>query len=53
MATSFTAAALTADGMSTDIRMFVGSGYAPDRGAYALQLFRCSRPLRRAMGHRE
>jgi len=51
MATSFTTAALTADGMSSRVRMFVGSGYAPDRGGYALDLFRQSAALRAAMGH--
>ena len=51
MATSLQTAALTADGMSWDVRMFVGSGFAPDRGAYALDLFRRSRALRAAMGH--
>jgi L-erythro-3,5-diaminohexanoate dehydrogenase len=40
MATSFTKAALGSDGLSSPARMLVGSGYAPDRGAYALQLLR-------------
>jgi L-erythro-3,5-diaminohexanoate dehydrogenase len=50
MATSFQAAALAADGIGTDVRMLVGSGYSPDRGAYALELVRRSEPLRRALG---
>ena len=50
MATSFSAAALAADGIGTDARMLVGSGYAPDRGAYALDLVRGSEPLREALG---
>jgi L-erythro-3,5-diaminohexanoate dehydrogenase len=50
MATSFSAAALAADGISSSVRMLVGSGYAPDRGAYALDLARRSEPLRRALG---
>jgi L-erythro-3,5-diaminohexanoate dehydrogenase len=50
MATSFSAAALAADGISTEARMLVGSGYAPDRGTYALELVRGSEPLRRALG---
>jgi L-erythro-3,5-diaminohexanoate dehydrogenase len=50
MATSFSAAALAADGIGTDVRMLVGSGYSPDRGAYALDLVRRSEPLRRAFG---
>jgi L-erythro-3,5-diaminohexanoate dehydrogenase len=50
MATSFAAAALAADGVSASVRMQVGSGYSPDRGAYALDLLRRSEPLRRALG---
>jgi L-erythro-3,5-diaminohexanoate dehydrogenase len=50
MATSFSAAALAADGVGTAARMVVGSGYSADRGAYALDLVRSSEPLRRALG---
>ena len=50
MATSFSAAALAADGIGTSARMLVGSGYTADRGAYALDLVRRSEPLRQAMG---
>ena len=50
MATSFSAAALAADGISSVARMEIGSGFAPDRGAYALELVRRSEPLRRALG---
>ena len=50
MATSFQTCALTADGMGSAVRMIVGNGYAPDRGAYALDLARRSRPLRTALG---
>jgi L-erythro-3,5-diaminohexanoate dehydrogenase len=50
MATGFSAAALAADGIGTDVRMLIGSGYSPDRGAHALELVRGSRPLREAMG---
>jgi len=49
MATSFQTAALTADGMGADVRMLVGNGYAPDRGAYALELFRRDARLREAL----
>jgi L-erythro-3,5-diaminohexanoate dehydrogenase len=49
MATSFTTAALSADGMGHDVRMLIGSGYTPDVGAYALDLVRRSAPLRRAL----
>ncbi len=50
MATSFGAAALAADNVATDLRLLIGGGYAPDRGAYALDLVRGSKPLRRALG---
>lgn len=50
MATSFQIAALTADGMSSDVRMLVGNGFAPDRGSYALDLVRRSTALRAAIG---
>jgi L-erythro-3,5-diaminohexanoate dehydrogenase len=50
MATSFSAAALAADGISSGARMILGSGYTPDRGAYVLDLVRRSQPLRRALG---
>jgi L-erythro-3,5-diaminohexanoate dehydrogenase len=50
MATSFSAVALTADGLSSSATMVVGTGYAPDRGAYALDLVRGSPALREAMG---
>lgn len=49
MATDFTTAALSADGMSHDVRMLIGSGYTPDTGSYALDLVRRSEPLRRAL----
>ncbi len=50
MATSFAAAALAADGISANVRMLIGSGYSPDRGAYALELVRSSPALRHALG---
>jgi L-erythro-3,5-diaminohexanoate dehydrogenase len=50
MATSFSAAALAADGIGTETRMLVGSGYSPDRGEYALELVRGSERLRSALG---
>jgi L-erythro-3,5-diaminohexanoate dehydrogenase len=50
MATSFSAVALTSDGLSSSARMVVGTGYAPDRGAYALGLLRSSPALAEAMG---
>jgi L-erythro-3,5-diaminohexanoate dehydrogenase len=49
MATSFTKAALGSDGLASTARMLVGSGYAPDRGAYALELIRRDEQLQRAI----
>jgi L-erythro-3,5-diaminohexanoate dehydrogenase len=52
MATSFTKAALGSDGLASSARMLVGSGYAPDRGAYALQLLGRDQRLQRALAGR-
>jgi len=49
MATSFTKAALGSDGLSSAARMLVGSGFAPDRGVYALELIRRDERLQRAI----
>jgi L-erythro-3,5-diaminohexanoate dehydrogenase len=49
MATSFTKAALGSEGMASTARMLVGSAYAPDRGAYALELLGRDRRLQRAL----
>lgn len=40
MATSFSAAALGAEGLAADVTMIVGNGYAPGHAAYALELLR-------------
>lgn len=40
MATSFTTAALGAEGMARQVEMHIGNGYMPDCGAFALQLLR-------------
>jgi len=50
MATNFSTAALTADGLGIDIRMLIGSGYTPDVGAYSLDLLRRTPALQQAMG---
>lgn len=50
MATSFSAAALAADGIGTDVRMLVGSGHSVDHGDYALGLVRRDGALREAIG---
>jgi L-erythro-3,5-diaminohexanoate dehydrogenase len=40
MATSFSAAALGAEGLAADVTMLVGNGYAPGHADYALRLLR-------------
>jgi len=40
MATSFSAAALGAEGLAADVTMLVGTGYTPGHAAYALELLR-------------
>lgn len=40
MATSFTTAALGAEGIASQVEMHIGNGYMPDHGAIALQLLR-------------
>lgn len=40
MATSFSAAALGAEGLAADVTMLVGTGYTPGHAAYALSLLR-------------
>jgi L-erythro-3,5-diaminohexanoate dehydrogenase len=49
MATSFTKAALGADGLASNARMLVGSGHASDNGAYALDLLRRNPNLQDAL----
>jgi L-erythro-3,5-diaminohexanoate dehydrogenase len=49
MATSFTKAALGSEGMASTARMLIGSGYMPDRGAYALELLGRDERLQRAI----
>ncbi len=46
MATSFTKAALGAEGVGKDITMIIGNGYTKDHAAIALELMRESRELR-------
>lgn len=48
MATSFSRAALTAEGAARDVRMLIGSGYRPGWADDALNLLRENQPLRRA-----
>ncbi len=47
MATSFTAAALGAEGVGKDVEMIVGNGYATDHAKFSLHLLRESPTLRK------
>lgn len=46
MATSFSAAALGAEGVAADVEMVIGNGYVPGHASYALDLFRRSPGVR-------
>lgn len=46
MATSFSAAALGAEGLAADVTMLVGNGYVPGHAAYALDLLRRTEGVR-------
>ncbi|HYB85885.1 MAG TPA: L-erythro-3,5-diaminohexanoate dehydrogenase [Streptosporangiaceae bacterium] len=46
MATSFTAAALGAEGVAADVTMLIGNGYVPGHAALALDLVRCEPGVR-------
>jgi L-erythro-3,5-diaminohexanoate dehydrogenase len=52
MGTSFTSAALTAEGLGKDVAMMIGSGYAPDHAEAALQMMRDHPELRAVLGAR-
>ncbi|MBT9135468.1 MAG: L-erythro-3,5-diaminohexanoate dehydrogenase [Firmicutes bacterium] len=47
MATSFTAAALGAEGVGKDVQMIVGNGYTKDHAAISLQVLRENRELQK------
>ena len=47
MATSFSAAALGAEGLAADVTMLVGNGYVPGHADFALDLIRSVPPVRR------
>ena len=51
MATSFSAAALGAEGMAADVTMLIGNGYVPGHAGLALSLIR-SNPSVRALFER-
>jgi L-erythro-3,5-diaminohexanoate dehydrogenase len=46
MATSFSAAALGAEGLAADVTMLVGNGYVPGHADYALSLLRAHQGVR-------
>ena len=46
MATSFSAAALGAEGLAADVTMLVGNGYVPGHAAFALDLIRTTPSVR-------
>ena len=46
MATSFSAAALGAEGMAADVTMLIGNGYAPGHAELALDLIRANPAVR-------
>jgi L-erythro-3,5-diaminohexanoate dehydrogenase len=52
MATSFSAAALGAEGLAADVTMLVGNGYSPGHAAYAMQLLRDHDGVRRLFERR-
>ncbi len=49
MATSFSAAALGAEGLAADVTMLVGNGYVPGHAGYAMDLFRAEPGVRTAV----
>jgi L-erythro-3,5-diaminohexanoate dehydrogenase len=46
MATSFTGAALGAEGVGKDVTMLIGNGYVPGHAETTLNLLRTNAPLR-------
>jgi L-erythro-3,5-diaminohexanoate dehydrogenase len=52
MATSFSAAALGAEGLAADVTMLIGNGYTPGHAAYAMDLLRASDGVRRLFERR-
>jgi len=52
MATSFSAAALGAEGVAADVTMLVGNGYVPGHADYALDLIRRNKSVRQLFARR-
>ncbi|GLZ28425.1 L-erythro-3,5-diaminohexanoate dehydrogenase [Lentzea sp. NBRC 105346] len=53
MATSFSAAALGAEGLAADVEMLVGNGYVPGHAELALELLRTQPGVRALFEHRQ
>jgi L-erythro-3,5-diaminohexanoate dehydrogenase len=53
MATSFSAAALGAEGLAADVRMLIGNGFVPGHATFALDLFRATPGVRELFERRE
>ncbi|MCA1655972.1 MAG: L-erythro-3,5-diaminohexanoate dehydrogenase [Pseudonocardiaceae bacterium] len=53
MATSFSAAALGAEGLAADVRMLIGNGFVPGHAQFALELFRATPGVRELFERRE
>lgn len=53
MATSFSAAALGAEGLAADVRMLIGNGFVPGHATFALELFRETPGVRELFERRE
>ena len=52
MATSFSAAALGAEGLAADVTMLVGNGYVPGHADFALSVLRAHEGVRRLFERR-
>jgi L-erythro-3,5-diaminohexanoate dehydrogenase len=52
MATSFSTAALSAEGMVADVTMLVGNGYLPGHADFALEVLRAEPAVRRLFERR-
>jgi len=53
MATSFSAAALGAEGLAADVKMLIGNGYVPGHATFALDLLRATPGVRELFERRE
>jgi L-erythro-3,5-diaminohexanoate dehydrogenase len=53
MATSFSSAALGAEGLAADVEMIIGNGYVPGHAEFALELVRTNPGVRALFDGRE